>query len=155
MRSVKICLGCQQNKTHMNWRPLGEPEEKPMENAMLWTALAFQAQASEAQTLIHCRYVSQKKYLNGGWMNIYKTTYLVNVDTKDMLKLVQAYNVPFSPARHYFKQAGQLKQFTLLFPQIPRHWKRFHLLEVADAGGGFRVSDITRNESGVYHIELT
>ena len=139
----------------MKWYPLGEPEEKPMANEMLWTALALQAQETEGQTLVHCKYVSQDKYQNGGWVNIYQSTYLVNSDTNDMLVMAQAYNVPISPAKHYFKQAGQLKQFTLVFPRVPKHWKRFHLLEVADSGGGFRVSDITRNESGVYHVQLS
>jgi len=139
----------------MKWHPLGEPDEKPMANEMLWTALALEAQQAEAQTLVHCSYVSQDKYKNGGWVNIYKSTFLVNPDTKDMLALAQAYNVPVSPARHYFKEAGQLKQFTLLFPQVPKHWKRFHLLEVADKGGGFRVTDITRNDRGVYQVQLT
>lgn len=138
----------------MQWYHLGDFEEKPMENEMLWTSLALGAQATEGQTTVHCKYVSQDKYKNGGWVNIYKTTFLVNPDTKDMLPLAQAYNVPVSPARHYFKQAGQLKQFTLLFPQVPRHWKRFHLLEVAEKGG-FRVTDITRNDSGVYHVQLS
>lgn len=139
----------------MKWHPLGEPDEKPMANEMLWTALALEAQQAEAQTLIHCSYVSQDKYKNGGWVNIFPSTFLVNPDTKDMLALAQAYNVPVSPARHYFKEAGQLKQFTLLFPQVPKHWKRFHLLEVADKGGGFRVTDITRNDRGVYQVQLT
>ena len=125
-----------------------------MENEMLWTALAMEAQAVEAQTLVHCRYVSKEKYRNGGWINIYPGTFLVNPDTRDRLALVQAYQVPISPARHYFKQAGQLKQFTLLFPPVPRFWQRFHLLEIADKGGGFRVTNITRNDSGVYQVEL-
>ena len=139
----------------MKWHPLGEPDEKPMANEMLWTALALEAQQAEAQTLVHCSYVSQDKYKNGGWVNIFPSTFLVNPDTKDMLAMAQAFNVPVSPARHFFKQAGQLKQFTLLFPQVPKHWKRFHLLEVADTGGGFRVSDISRNDSGVYHVQLS
>ena len=139
----------------MKWHPLGEPDEKPMANEMLWTALALEAQQAEAQTLVQCSYVSQDKYKNGGWVNIFPSTFLVNPDTKDMLALAQAYNVPVSPARHYFKEAGQLKQFTLLFPQVPKHWKRFHLLEVADKGGGFRVTDITRNDRGVYQVQLT
>ncbi|MBM3431681.1 MAG: hypothetical protein FJX92_01590 [Bacteroidetes bacterium] len=139
----------------MKWYPFGEREEKSMENEMLWTSLALAGQEAEGQTLIHCKYVSTNKYKNGGWMSIYKTTFLVNADTKDMLKLVQAFDVPVSPAKHFFKQAGQLKQFTLLFPSVPKHWKRFHLLEVADGGGEFRVSDITRNDFGVYHVQVS
>lgn len=139
----------------MKWHPLGEPEEKPMENEMLWTFLALEGQETEGQTLIHCRYVSQDRYKNGGWVNIYKSTFLVNTDTRDMLAMTQAFNVPVHPARHFFKEAGQLKQFTLLFPPVPRHWGRFHLLEIAESGGGFRVCDIKRNDSGVYRVELS
>jgi hypothetical protein len=139
----------------MKWYPLGQPEEKPLENEMLWTDLAYKAQEVEGQTLVHCKYVSKDKYANGGWVNIYDTTFLVNPDTHDMLRLVQAYNVPISPEKHYFKQARQLKTFTLVFPRVPKHWKSFNLLEVAGKGGGFHVTNIVRNDSGIYHIELT
>jgi hypothetical protein len=139
----------------MKWYPLGQPEEKPLENEMLWTSLACKAQEVDGQTFLHCRYVSKPKYLNGGWINIYESTYLVNADTRDMLPMVQAYNVPIGPAKHHFKEPGQLKQFTLLFPKVPKHWKRFHLLEMVKGADGFKVMDIVRNDTGVYHIQLT
>ena len=79
---------------------------------------------------------------------------MVDPAQRDMLYMVQAFDVPVSPARHIFKCSGQQKKFTLLFPQIPKHWKRFHLLEIADPEDGFRVTDIFRNDLGVYHVEL-
>jgi len=139
----------------MNWRPLGESEEKPLKNEMLWTKLANEALEPEGQTILHCRYVSKDKYKNGGWVNIYKSTFLLNPDTKDFLSLVKAMDIPVSPGRHFFKEPGQLKQFTLLFPYVPKHWKRFHLVELVKGGDGFRVQDIERNASGVYQIELS
>jgi hypothetical protein len=140
----------------MTWRPLGEPNHPPLENEMLWTNLAYKAQDEvEGQTVIHCKYVSKEKYANGGWVNIYDTTFLVNPDTRDMLRLVQAYNVPISPEKYYFKQVRQLKKFTLVFPNVHKHWKHFNLLEITGKGGGFHVTDIVRNESGVYNIELS
>ncbi len=139
----------------MTWKPMGEREPQPLENQMLWSQLACDALEPEGQTILHCRYVSTDKYLNGGWINIYKSTFLVNPDTKDFLSLVQAHNIPVSPGRHMFRQAGQLKQFTLLFPYVPRYWRRFHLVELVRGGGGFRVKDIERNKSGVYHINLS
>ena len=36
----------------------------------------------EAQTIVHCNYVSKRKYVNGGWVNIYPTTYLVYLNEK-------------------------------------------------------------------------
>jgi hypothetical protein len=139
----------------MTWRPLGEPNEKPLENDMLWTDLALKAQEPEGQTLVNCKYVSKDKYANGGWVNIYDTTFLVNPDTHDMLRLVQAYNVPISPEKHYFKVARQIKSFTLVFPRVPKYWRIFNLLEVAGKTDGFHVTNISRNESGIYNIQLT
>ena len=150
----------------MKWTPLHNKYEGDLENDLLLFDLAKKALEPEGQTIIHCTYVSKRKYVNGGWVNINKNTFLVNPDTKDMLTMVdptkkdmlymvQAFNVPVSPGRHVFTRAGQLKRFTLLFPQVPKHWKRFHLLEIADPENGFRITDIVRNDTGVYHIELT
>jgi hypothetical protein len=137
----------------MSWKPVGENAEKPLSNELLWTALALQAMETEGQTLIHCRYVSKKKYRNGGWVNILPTTYLINADTGERLTLVQAMDIPVSPDRHVFGRAGEWKSFTLLFPRIPAFWKRFHFVEVAGVGG-FSVRDMIRNEKGVYHLVL-
>ena len=62
--------------------------------------------------------------------------------------------IPYAPLRHYFKNGGELKQFVLLFPPIPKFWKTFHLVECAGSGS-FRVRDIERKDSGIYHIQLT
>lgn len=138
----------------MTWRPLDETQHLRLENDMLLTELAYKAQEVEGQTLIHCTYVAKEKYVNGGWVNIYDSTYLVNPDTKDTLRLVQAYNVPLSPEKYYFKKPRQTKQFTLVFPRIPKHWNCFNFFEVAGKTLGFTVRNIERNDAGVYHIEL-
>lgn len=122
---------------------------------MLWSQLANEALALEGQTIVHCCYVSTDKYKNGGWVNIYKSTFLVNPDTKDFLSLAKAINIPVNPGRHFFKTPGQIKQFTLLFPYVPKFWKRFHLVELVNGGAGFKVCDIERNSSGIYHVQLS
>lgn len=139
----------------MNWKPLGEREEKPLENEMLWSQLANEALNIEGQTIVHCRYISTDKFKNGGWVNICKSTFLVNADTKDFLALAKAINIPVNPGRHFFKTPGQIKQFTLLFPHVPKFWKCFHLVELVKGGAGFKVKDIERNATGVYQIDLT
>lgn len=138
----------------MKWRPVGQPAEKPMENEMLWTSLAQQTEETEGQTLVHCNYVSKKEYPNGGWVNIFATTFLVNADTGEHIQLAQAMNIPVAPARHFFNRPGELKQFTLLFPRVPKFWKRFHLIEEAGPDS-FQVKDIDRNDQGVYRVSLT
>lgn len=106
----------------------------------------------ESQTIVHCNYVSKRKYVNGGWVNIYPTTYLVHHNEK--LQLLHAENIPMAPQMHVFKRVGELKHFTLIFPSIPKDWETFSLVEKSDGQSGFIVSNIKRNNSGVYYIAL-
>lgn len=107
----------------------------------------------EGMTVVHCSYVSKKKYVNGGWVNIYKTTYLLGPDRAE-LGLVHAENIPLAPGRHMFSKAGELKRFSLYFPLVPKSWDRFDLVERTRTSDGFLVSDIRRNDSGIYEVNL-
>ena len=138
----------------MTWRPVNDDELKPLENELLWEHLAEKAANSDGQTMLYCRYISKTYYQNGGWVNIDEDTYLENAHTFERIDLTHAIGIPLSPRRHFFKNGGELKQFVLLFPPIPKFWKTFHLVERAGAGS-FRVRDIERNSSGIYHIQLT
>ena len=105
-------------------------------------------------TLIHCTYVAKAIYVNGGWINIWPSTWLEPDASGDRLLLLHALEIPLAPARHYFKAAGQVKRFTLVFPQLPESWDYFTLKEQTDTGLGFVVSNIRRNSWGVYHVTL-
>jgi hypothetical protein len=106
----------------------------------------------EGQTIVHCRYVSKTKYINGGWVNIHPTTFLVRED--ETLPLLHAENIPMAPGMHMFKRPGEIKHFTLIFPVIPKEWAAFSFIEECSSGGGFVVRNLTRNDSGVYNIFL-
>lgn len=106
----------------------------------------------EGQTIVHCRYVSKTKYINGGWVNIHPTTFLVRED--ETLPLLHAENIPMAPGMHMFKRPGEIKHFTLIFPAIPKEWKAFSFIEECSSGAGFVVRNMTRNDSGVYNIFL-
>jgi hypothetical protein len=138
----------------MTWRPIDDSQPESQNNEMIWTELASKAEHNEGQSLFHCHYVSKYEFEKGGWINIDGDTYLENADTFEQLELISAIGIPYSPFRHYFKKPGELKQFVLLFPRIPKYWKSFHLVERAGSGS-FRVRDIVRNNQGVYHIQLT
>ena len=101
---------------------------------------------------MHCRYVSKTKYINGGWVNIHPTTFLVC--NEETLPLLHAENIPMAPSMHMFKRPGEIKHFTLIFPAIPKEWKAFSFIEECSSGGGFVVRNMTRNNSGVYNIFL-
>lgn len=106
----------------------------------------------ESQTIVHCNYVSPQKYPDGGWVNIFPSTYLSN--GKKMLPMIQALNIPLAPHIHVFKNPGELKRFTLVFPPLPKEWKSFTFLEICLGYDGFKVKDIKRNNSGIYEISI-
>jgi hypothetical protein len=144
----------------MTWRQLPEDDDffyfqrRFTDKPLSWKELAKSVTSNEGQTIIHCRYVSKKKYLRGGWVNIFRTTYLYGPDGRERLSLATALNIPYAPARHFFKKTGELKSFTLVFPLLPKHWEWFSLREHTDMGSGFVYRKIMRNESGVYEIEI-
>lgn len=109
---------------------------------------------SDAYTIIHCRYRAKEKYVNGGWVNICPTTFLMNTELQESVKLIQADNVSIAPEKHYFVQPGQMLLFTLFFPALPKTWNHFDLIEKTNDGTGFKVKRITRNKTGVYRINV-
>ena len=106
----------------------------------------------QEQTIIHCNYVSKEKYVNGGWVNIYPTTYLVC--EHESLALVHAENIPLAPQVHVFKKAGELKRFSLIFPAVPKSWASFDFIEKSNSANGFKVHNIKRNNTGIYEINI-
>ena len=105
-------------------------------------------------TFIHCSYISNPKYINGGWINIWPTTYLFHKPTGAHIMLLHAINIPLGPAQYHFEKAGQLINFTLIFPVIPKNWQDFTLKEISDSPSGFIVEGLLRNNSGIYRVTL-
>lgn len=144
----------------MTWKPLSNDddffsrERRTNGEELTWKELADSHRSEEGQTIIHCHYVSKKKYLNGGWVNIFRTTYLYGPDGQERISLSQALNIPYAPNKHFFKKVGELKCFTLVFPLLPKHWEWFSLREQSDNGDGFVYRKIVRNETSVYVIDI-
>lgn len=108
----------------------------------------------QGMTIIHCRYTSKTIYVNGGWVNIFKTCYLVN-PLGGKLQLLHSENIPVAPDRHFFQRKGQMKRFTLYFPSIPESWEVFDFMEDTGNGKtGFTVHGLKRNKIGVYEVTL-
>jgi len=107
----------------------------------------------ESCTIVHCCTVGKTKYINGGWVNIHPTTILNKTDSfLEELPMLHAINIPMAPAKHYFKQQGDVKRFTLYFPAIPKDWTIFSLIELTDKGHGFTSHNLTRNQTGIYEL---
>jgi hypothetical protein len=106
----------------------------------------------DSQTIVFCHYISKSKYVNGGWVNIHPTTFLVS--NNDYLKLLYAINIPVAPDKHHFEKAGQHKRFMLIFPSLPKNWNSFDFVESCSSGDGFVTKNISRNNTGIYEIYL-
>ena len=139
----------------MPWKKAEEQDNSTLQERIPWELLSdiSEIEEDEGQTILHCRYISKHYFVKGGWVRIHKATYLENAYTEEQLILSHALGIPVAPDRHFFTRCGELLLFTLIFPRMPKSWKRFHLVEV---GGprSFSVSDFERYEAGVYQLEV-
>lgn len=144
------------DKKWHKWKPVSdsEPGFFYSEEEQLLINLIDGGLAESARTILHCKYVSKKEYVNGGWVNIHPTTYLWNRDTDDKLPLEFALYIPVAPRCHFFKKSGEIKNFSLVFPKVPPSWRHFTLVEHTPKECGFVVYDIERNNSGVYKVDI-
>lgn len=108
--------------------------------------------SEETVTIINCTYVAPQKYVNGGWINIFPTTYLINQTTNIELPMIHAINIPLAPEKYIFSKTGDVKRFLLYFPVLPKYWKFFHLIEKVEDCYGFSAYNIERNETGLYEV---
>jgi hypothetical protein len=74
-------------------------------------------------------YIAPKKYINGGWIQIDSGCYIRPIGSEVRYKLVSAINIPLAPSKYYFKNKGQVHQFTLLFPALPKRVKQIDIIE--------------------------
>jgi len=103
-------------------------------------------------TYLHCIYNATSKYINGGWVNMHKTSYLESDKSKVRLQMLNAIGVPLAPNKHHFNRVGEYLKFTLIFPAIPKDWKIFDLIEDCSGSNGFYIKNIPRNSTGVYKV---
>ncbi len=80
-------------------------------------------------TRIDFVYIAPKKYINGGWIQIDSGCYIRPIGSVQRYKLVQAINIPIAPTKYIFKSKGQVHQFTLLFPALPKIVKQIDIVE--------------------------
>lgn len=106
----------------------------------------------QGQTIIHCTYTATDEYLEGGWVNISPTTFLVNPVTQETLQLQFAYHVPLAPDKHFFQQSGQRIRFLLIFPNLPKDWATFNFIEETDDGTSWKVTNIFREPQYIYWL---
>lgn len=103
----------------------------------------------EKQVVVHCNYNDPS---NDSSIQICKTTYLRDCDSKHKSKLLNAFNISIEPIWMPYS-VGTNARFTLIFSSLPASCTKFDLFEETDCGA-FYSGIITRNESDVYSVEI-
>lgn len=100
---------------------------------------------------VHC-------YFQNKWENmlirIWKTTYLVDDSSGTRSKLIHAENISMAPVWTQIPDKLEYS-FLLIFSGLPKSCKQFDLVEEIKEPGGFFVQNISRNETDVYHINIS
>ena len=91
----------------------------------------------ENYTRIDFIYISPKKYPNGGWVKMDRNAYIQICGSNKKYHLLKAINIPLDPDKYYFKKTGQVLQFTLLFPAIPKTTTSIDIIERLEPGNYF------------------
>jgi hypothetical protein len=89
-------------------------------------------------TRIDFTYISPKHYANGtSWVQIYGNAYIRPSGSDKKYSLIRAINIPIAPNKHFFQRSGQVLQFTLLFPALPKTVTQIDIIEKLAAGSYF------------------
>ncbi|MEX2231850.1 MAG: hypothetical protein WD824_06805 [Cyclobacteriaceae bacterium] len=111
----------------------------------------------DAQTLddsfvyVHCSF--RNKWENM-LIRIWKTTFLVDSLSGTRSKLIHAENISMAPVWTQIPDGGEYS-FLLIFSGLPKSCLQFDLLEDIPEPGGFFIQNISRNETDVYHINVS
>jgi hypothetical protein len=98
-------------------------------------------------TIVHCSLKTD------GYIRVWPTTYLVCNDG-NKYQLQHAIDITLYPYWCEPIIKNGYAYFTLIFEGLPKSIQSFYLLEEIPEPGGFYSNEHTRNNSGVYSLEL-
>ena len=106
----------------------------------------------QGQVVVHCTF--KNIYSWACPIRIWKTTFLCARNSEHKSKLQHAENISLYP-RYTHVAPSKTHHFTLIFSALPKDCSHFDLIEEIPEPGEFRVSNISRNKSDVYHLSIT
>ena len=111
----------------------------------------FTLPEQERQVIVHCCF--QNEQMVGNLIRIWKSTYLRDHQSGHKSNLLFAENIVYHP---YWMEVPPVKNywFTLIFSGLPKACEKFDFIEDIPESGGFYVSNIPRNDTDVYRINL-
>ncbi|MBU3660437.1 MAG: hypothetical protein FGM14_11230 [Flavobacteriales bacterium] len=88
-------------------------------------------------TQIDFIYRSSPIYINGGWVQIDRNTYISPVGSTTKYKLICSMSIPPTPHKHFFKRAGEFFAYSLFYPPLPLETRKIDIIEKETPGTYF------------------
>lgn len=82
-------------------------------------------------------YITSKKYLNGGWIQLHQDCFLRLSGTEVEYKMIEAIAIPIAPSKLHFNAPGQVHHYSLVFPAIPKDIEYIDIIEKKGVGTFF------------------
>ena len=120
-----------------------EPEIKEEEKIIFSPIITHKSNSSpdvlriendEEFTRIDFIYQARSYYINGGWVQISKDTFIRPCGSESKFKLLKAVNITIAPVKHYFKSTKELLCYTLYFPALPKGTSKIDIIESETPG---------------------
>lgn len=97
---------------------------------------------NEEYTRIDFKYISSNEYINGGWIQMERKSFIRDTLTKRTYPLLFALNITIAPEKHHFRRKGQAHTYTLVFPALPQSTKAIDIIEKEAPGTYFNYYNI-------------
>ena len=105
---------------------------------------------ADSYVYVHCYFENEWK---DALVRIWKTTFLIDRGGGTKSALIHAENISIAPLWTLISD-NKTHTFLLIFEALPKSCKQFDLVEEISLPGGFHVTNISRNQQDVYHIEV-
>lgn len=89
-----------------------------------------------------------------GPVRIWPTTYLIDHENNYRSQLIAAWNISLYPDWHQVSFEKKIHRITLVFSGLHQDCKQFDLVEDIPEKGAFVMRNITRNQLGVYEVQI-
>ena len=108
------------------------------------------ATLEDSHVYVHCHVNNLEE---GMLIRIWRTTFLIDRSQGAKSGLIHAENISFAPQWTMIPGRGPYT-FLLIFSGLAKSCKVFDLVEEIPQPGGFLVTDIRRNETDIYHVDI-
>ena len=97
---------------------------------------------NEEYTRIDFKYNSSQEYINGGWIQMERNSFIRDTLSKRTYPLLFALNITIAPEKFHFLRKGQAHTYTLVFPALPKSTKAIDIIEKEAPGNYFNYFNI-------------